>query len=357
MKYTGKGRLKILVVGEAPGQEEDQEGEQFIGRAGRRLKRELKQQGINFFRDCWKTNALRCRPKDNKTPDSKQIAFCRPALFAEIAELKPKAILLFGAVAGEAVLGHLWERGKKFSMSQWLPWVIPYQPYNCWISTHYHPSYLERAHSELIDVLFRKGLKTALEKKGRPWKQVPNYADDVEIIYEASKAAKALRDFKKTMFAFDYEANCLKPEYEGAEIVSCSFSNEHRTISFPWVGEAVEATGKLLASPSKKIGCNIKFEERWTRHFFGHRVRNWYWDAMLAAHILNNAAGITSLKFQAFVRLGLPAYDTQIEPYLQSPKGKHLNQIRKVPLKNLLLYGGTDSRLTREIAFLQFLEM
>jgi len=93
MKFHGKGEKKILVIGEAPGKQEDEANEQFIGKAGKRLRHEFKLCDINLNRDCWKTNAIRCRPPANATPDSKQINYCRPALFAEIKKLKPHYVL------------------------------------------------------------------------------------------------------------------------------------------------------------------------------------------------------------------------------------------------------------------------
>jgi len=109
----------------------------------------------------------------------------------------------------------------------------------------------------------------------------------------------------------------------------------------------------LLKSSIGKIASNLKFEERWTRYFLKHRVRNWDWDTMLAAHVLNNATGITGLKFQAFVQLGQSQYDKHIEPYLKSSKGQHLNRIREIPLKDLLVYNGMDSFLEIKLATLQ----
>jgi DNA polymerase len=184
MKYTGGGRKKILAIGEAPGVEEDNCNEQFVGKAGKRQVKELKRLGIDFNRDCWKTNAIRCHIEDNETPDSKQIDYCRPALFAEIRKLKPVSILLFGSVAAEAVLGHLWGKGGKFVAAKWRGWVIPHQELNCWISAHYHPSYLNRKKDGLLDILYRRGLKEALKKRKRPWTKVPNYEDEVELIYK-----------------------------------------------------------------------------------------------------------------------------------------------------------------------------
>ena len=352
MCYKGSGGKEILVIGEAPGKQEDRENEQFVGKAGRRLKDELKRCKTNLNQDCWKTNARRCYVEGNPTPTSEEINYCRPALFAEIKKLKPHSILLFGAVAAESVLGHLWNDSGKFVMGKWLDWIIPHQELNCWISVHYHPSYLERQRDDLLDLLFRKHLKHVLKKKGRPWKQLPNYQNEVEIIYKPQQVVKALQGFHGTV-AFDYEANCLKPEYAGAEIISCSVSDGKRTYAYPWVDDAILATSKLLKSQLPKIASNLKFEERWTRHFLGHRVRNWDWDTMLAAHVLNHTQGITGLKFQSFVQLGQAPYDKHIEPYIKTSKGQCINRIEEIPLKDLLVYNGMDSLLAYEVAVIQ----
>ena len=353
MPYRGQGKRKILVVGQAPGKNEDEVNEQFVGKAGKRLKRELKRFKIDLNIDCWKTNAVRCHIEGNKAPDSKTIAKCRPALFAEINELQPEHILLFGSEAAESVLGHLWGSSEKFSMATWTDWVIPHQGLNAWISVHYHPSYLERCQDDLLDLLFRRGLKKALRKKGRPWKATPSFSDEVEVIYNPVSAILAVKELQN-LFAFDYEATCLKPEYKGAEIISCSFSDGRRTFAFPWFNETTDIVSEVLRSKKyRKIAANIKFEERWTKHFLGHRVRNWDWDTMLSSHVLNNARGITGLKFQSFVRLGQEPYDRHIEPYLKSGRGQHINRIKEIPLKDLLVYNGMDSLCEYKLAAIQ----
>ena len=156
------------------------------------------------------------------------------------------------------------------------------------------------------------------------------------------------------MLSFDYETNCLKPEGEGTEIVSCSVCwRGRRTISYPFVGEAVEATSDLLKSSMLKIAANLKFEDRWTRVKLGHKVENWYWDTLLGAHILDNRSEITSVKFQAFVLLGQECYNKHIEDFLKPKKGNRFNRIRELDLTDLLLYGGLDSCLEYWIAMKQ----
>ena len=102
-----------------------------------------------------------------------------------------------------------------------------------------------------------------------------------------------------------------------------------------------------------KIAQNLKFEDRWTRVKLGHPVRNWLWDTMLAAHVLDYRRGITSLEFQAFVQLGVQLYDKHIKPYLKSVGQSRFNRIKELDLKDLLLYNGMDSLLTYKIAMKQ----
>ena len=356
MKYTGEGRKKILIVGEAPGRDEDEVNEQFVGKAGKRLRRELRRFKIDLNRDCWKTNVIRCRPPENKS-DSKMIANCRPALFKEIEELNPDSILLFGKSAAESVLDHIW--GQKENLSTWLEWVIPCTKPNSWISVHYHPSYLERQSDGLLDLVFRMGLRKALKKNKKPHKKIKDYESCVKTIYDERSAVKEIRAMaaRQKPFAFDYEANCLKHEYVGAEIKSCSMSDGKTTFAYPWTEKTAQDTSVILKSRIPKIASNAKFENRWTKHFLGHNVRGWWWDTMLAAHILNNNTGVTGLKFQAFVKLGVLPYDRHIEPFLKTGKGTHINRIDEIPLKDLLIYNGMDSLLEYLVAKMQRKEM
>ena len=87
--------------------------------------------------------------------------------------------------------------------------------------------------------------------------------------------------------------------------------------------------------------------QTWSRVFFQTRVRNWYHDTMLAAHVLDNRSSITSIKFQAFVRYGLGNYDQQVAPYIESgdKNANAFNRISQVSTDSLLKYCGYDSFL------------
>jgi hypothetical protein len=103
----------------------------------------------------------------------------------------------------------------------------------------------------------------------------------------------------------------------------------------------------------------MKFEDRWCRAKLGCGVKNFVWDGMLAAHVLDNRPDITSLKFQAFVRLGVGDYNSHIEPFLRSKDkgGNEPNRIREAKLDDVLMYCGIDSLLEFKVARLQMKEM
>lgn len=359
MKPYGDGARKILVVGEAPGESEDEEGRPFVGKAGRYLREVLGQIGMRLDRDAWTTNALICRPPHNAAPDKKQIDYCRPNVLATIKEYNPAVIITLGRAALESIIQSYWKDdcGK---MERWVGWQIPLA--NHYVCPTYHPSYLLRMQNSLLDKLFKKHLKAAFKiaEQGVRTIPLPDFSNKVEILYEDSDIYKALRDInhRGTWTAFDYETNCLKPEYPQARIYSAGVSNGERTISYPWTKGAARATGIFLKSErTKKIASNLKFEERWTLQEFGHGVANWGWDTLLGAHVHDNRPHICSLKFQSLVKLGVPSYNDKIKPYLENNGGSHYNRIHEIDLKMLLLYGGIDGFLEHRLAMVQREEM
>lgn len=360
MKPTGDGLKGVLVVAEAPGATEDQKGIQLVGEAGQVLRGVLKSIGIRLDKDCWKTNVIICRPPNNKTPTDEQIAACRPNLIKTIKKKKPHTIILLGMISVKSFIPLIWKDDVGNSLGKWVGWDIPSQKYNVWVCPTYHPSYLLRMKNDLLKNIVKRHLKKAFLHQARPWKIVPDYKSEIEVIARPSQAAKAIRDMIKrgTPVVPDYETNCLKPEEEKSEIISCALcQNGERTIAYPWQGEAVEASKELFRSNLQKIGANIKFEERWTRTKLGIKIKNWFWDTMVASHVLDNRNGTTSVKFQSFVRLGVEGYNAHIEPYLKEKKNSRLNRIKELPITDVLLYNGMDSIVEWGIFKSQYKEM
>lgn len=375
MPVWGKGRKKVLVAGEAPGQTEDREGTPFVGKTGQLLRRTLASLGVDLDRDCWTTNSLRCWPwtwarkeggskfQQNRTPTDNEIDHCRPNMLNAVRELNPEVILLLGNAPVKSLVGWLWKEDPG-GISRWAGWTIPCQRLNAWVVPTFHPSYLARRESEepdpVLSRLWKKHLEAAFSLEGRPWKKLPDYASRVRRVLDPREAARELARLARgeRPVAFDYETDRLKPDHPEAHIVCCSASDGETTIAYPWVGKAVQATRDFLRSPVPKIAQNMKFEERWTRTHLGCRVRNWTFDTMVAAHVLDNRPGIAGLKFQAFALLGQESYDDRVKPYLKSAGGGNAPNrlpevVREGGLNGLLLYCGLDSLLEWEIAQIQ----
>jgi len=92
----GRFQKRIMLIGEAPGENEDRLGIPFIGKSGSLLYDTLRENGIDMDRDCIRTNACRCRPVNNKTPTDSQIKNCRRYLYEAIEKYKPTKIITLG---------------------------------------------------------------------------------------------------------------------------------------------------------------------------------------------------------------------------------------------------------------------
>jgi len=100
---VGNPNSDIVFVGEAPGADEDAQGEPFVGRAGQLLNKIL--EAIHFKRDeVYICNILKCRPPNNREPQPGEIDQCEPHLWKQLELLKPKIIVCLGRVAGQTLL-------------------------------------------------------------------------------------------------------------------------------------------------------------------------------------------------------------------------------------------------------------
>jgi uracil-DNA glycosylase len=360
MKPFGLGRKGILVIAEAPGEHEDEVGRPLVGKAGMRLESGLADRGIDMKRDCWRTNAIICHPPKNKTPNTTQILACQPNLSRTIKQLNPRVILLLGSIAIEGFMRLIGMDEIGYSSNNWSGLVIPLQKFNCWVIPTLHPSYLLRKQSPISDRMFDEAILKCSQVKGRPWRSIPNYEDKVELVYNERQIEAILRDTisHSEITAFDYETNAAKPEYTGADIKTCSLCVDGRkTFAFPLFDNIRADLKAFLRSPVKKVGQNIKFEHRFSKKILKTEPEPWYWDTMLAAHVLDYRTGMTGLKFQTFARFGLLPYDKHIEHLLESEKGDNINRIDQIPMNELLLYNGMDSYFTYRLMLKQKKEM
>jgi uracil-DNA glycosylase family 4 len=136
---VGNENADWLIVGEAPGAEEDRRGEPFVGRAGKLLDEMLRAAGQSRD-EVFIANILKCRPPNNRDPEAEEASACRGYLQRQIALLKPKIILAVGRIAAQTLLdtdtpvGKL--RGQLHQLGD-IPMVVTY-----------HPAYLLRSPSQ-----------------------------------------------------------------------------------------------------------------------------------------------------------------------------------------------------------------
>ena len=102
---TGPSTAALLLVGEAPGRQEDEGGAPFIGRSGQLLFK-LIDEVVGLTRDqCYVTNTVKCRPPGNRVPARDELEACRPWLDEQLADLAPRVTLALGLTAAREVLG------------------------------------------------------------------------------------------------------------------------------------------------------------------------------------------------------------------------------------------------------------
>jgi uracil-DNA glycosylase family 4 len=96
---------RIMLIGEAPGRDEDKQGLPFVGRAGQLLDKMLAPIGLDRKTNAYITNVINWRPPDNRDPTPEEVAICRPFLRRHIELVNPGIIILLGAVSAKHVLG------------------------------------------------------------------------------------------------------------------------------------------------------------------------------------------------------------------------------------------------------------
>jgi len=394
-KFTvrGKGRRKILIIFDSVTRAEDHTGDAFHGSMYNYFFSILDRVGLSE-EDVWVTHAVQCfQPQfeGKDTPVSPQsIAGCHSRLMANITRLKPEKIFVMGSVAMKT-LYHGVNSGR-FSFAQYTKFpgsLIPDQNLRAAVIPVFSPmdalKELERRKKNILKYKSHARFKRELWKDdylrqtdsfrvldffilkqivaGLKFKYTEMKVPSVQLLdseEEIRDALKYLND--KPKYAFDIETTGLKPYAEGHEIYTWGFSDGEQIWAFrhPREERSLRVLKRLLLNDADKYGWNIQYEITWIKHFLGVWVDNWKWDGMIAAHILDNRAGITSLKFQAFAQNGVAGYDTEIDRFLTASDKKNanaINNIRNASLPRLLKYNGEDAWHTFHIAEKQIKEI
>jgi len=144
---TGDPQARWMVVGEAPGEHEDLQGEPFVGQAGQLLDNMLKamrlHRGATGPHGVFITNVLKCRPPSNRNPTPQEVLQCEPFLRQQVALVQPQVILALGRFAAQSLLQQSLPEVATLPLGKLRGQVHHYQGVPVVVS--YHPAYLLRA--------------------------------------------------------------------------------------------------------------------------------------------------------------------------------------------------------------------
>ena len=292
MKGEGPLNPEIMLVGEAPGFFEERTGKPFVGDAGILLNYLLRVSGLDR-KKLFVSNAVRCRPPENKTPLSKHINACRPFLFEEVGRVDPKVIVALGRVAEESLIPGqrmVKVRGKWYFSEALKKKVLP----------TVHPAAILR--SPEMEPVFLRDMEKLRKELNEPFK-VEETRGDFRVIKKV-RDLEILRFFLLSLpeFAFDLETSgqrSISFNYLKSKIICISFCGEEDTA---YVLPLLKKGGDEFWSPEekvivmrelryifesrvKKIGANIKFDVEFLKTN-RIEVENIYFDTMLAHHLI-----------------------------------------------------------------------
>jgi len=297
---------KVMIIGEAPGADEERFGKPFQGRSGQLLREELERVGLT---DVYITNVVKCRPPANREPTPDELKACRKYLDDELATVKPEFVLALGSTAAKSFL-------KISKITQDHGKVLPKESFTGMAA--FHPAYALRDPSKLEPLqkdLRRFANLVAGEKpREKPSYRVVRTAEDLQAFADDFRAAER--------FSFDLETTGLFMHNTAERIRCLGIATPQQRWVFPlhmpdspfpehrnhyklvrWLVN--EARGKWC------IAHNGKFDNLWlwTRYGTAFHINV---DTMLLSHTLdeNRPHGLKEL---ARTELGVPDYDIDVK--------------------------------------------
>jgi uracil-DNA glycosylase family 4 len=348
MDWTGPDNPDIMFIGEAPGANEDDQDEQFVGRSGAILREaiELLELSNVAFQ-----NTIRCRPPGNKTPTKRQIEYCSQLLEEDLKEADPAVIVLLGNAPLSAVLGVT-------GITAYNGQVI--QRDNRTYVPAFHPSYILRNHTEENLKSWWAALEVAAQAAaGKKFKRADAHYEYVypETVSDLEFMRDELLCHNDVPVAYDIETDSLRPEDDRNRILTLAFANDQAAWSFPldhpeswWDDDewkqVVDIIEEILTGC--KIITHTKFDCKLTRAILGIDFEQ-YGDTFHLSALLNAHHHEHGLKRLAGLHLRMFDYDKELDDYkAEHPECDPENggTYANVPLDILLPYGGMDVSAT-----------
>jgi DNA polymerase-1 len=281
LRGQGSAKARILLVGEAPGQNEDSRGQPFIGESGKLLRGILETIGIDS-KNVYITNSVKCATaSENQAPNPKTINCCRRYLEKEINKIQPNVIAALGAVALKAIL-------KRNGITKLKNNVFFSEEFNTKVVPIYHPAYILRNPGALND--FQKGLELLRdEAESSSVLQKSKITADHYDVDTPKNIDKVLEQLEATKaFVFDLETSSL--QFTEAKILCVALSwRPGLGITIKWdkfSSEQLERFERILCSDRLKINQNLKFDLEMLMGQ-GIKVAGPYFDTLIAASVLD----------------------------------------------------------------------
>lgn len=400
--YGPTTTAKIVLVGEAPGSDENNIGIPFVGKAGKLLDKILFKVGINR-KEVFITNSIRCIPKapppqNVREPEPDELIACSEYLEKELLEIKPNVIVPMGNTALRVILG---QRGVNITKKRGIE--IWSEKYNCKVIPTFHPAaILRNPQHEGITIQDFQRIKLASESKEVAKKNIGQYTtiDTLELL--DSLVEKLLN---VDAFAYDIETTSL--DWKTGKILCIAFTwkegtgcvvpltrysgrpEEHTEIKerkvrkkvdgvwiqsepkkvevkktvivdeyFPYWEDkqaiVLEKLRTILKSDVKKIAHNGKFDVKFLIKN-NLPVNNFYFDTMLAHHLIDeNAVNSHGLKECTWVYTDMGGYDQPIEDWFKEKRiPEKKRNYAHLPADLLYKYNCMDTDATFRL-FLQF---
>lgn len=369
LKFIGKGKKNVLIIGSQPTSREDLKGELGYGDEAVFLESALEEIGIDFYEDCFYCTTVGCRPPRDRRPGTAELKACRKRLNKIIERLDPSVLILLGkepfnAIVSERISGRL--TGTAYN--EFFGCVIADQE----IKRHILCTW---------DIKFMLSTKTyndggeskPLYQRDSAWfrlwkshlKDAFNYADTPVEVIDYNQFCKTTQDVNTAIdwiyealdwpiMAWDVEANAKKLHRKGSKVYCASISNGKVSYAFPMFEnpDFKKAWKRLMLSDVKKIAHNLQYENESQKNCNGYWVNNWYCDTMLNAHIEHHQRR-TGLKFCVYTEFGVLGYDDKSDFFItksdedESVYGNNcFNNIDKAPMEELLQYNALDSLFT-----------
>lgn len=403
---NGQGSLtaKILLIGDNPNDADDKAGRSLNGYHGAMLGHILEAAEIDSA-DIYYTTVVRCIPKappnpkfphskwvQTREPSQEEVDACLPYLEAEINTIKPNVIVPMGNLALRAIV-----KEKKCTIGDYRGKEFWSDKYSCKIIPTYNPGSFSRTpQHELLTIEDFRKIKTSSNYKELTKPAETNYviADTMELLESAAK-----RLIEVPEFSFDIETTGFNPRKD--KILCISFTWKEKTavivplikyvgkteeyteiiqkptkkkINGEWVNTGFKDVPKLcsrtideylpfwgdkqayvmeklkevMESDASKIAQNGKFDIKFLYHN-GIKVKNYDFDTMLAAYLLNeNAVGVNGLKELSVIHTDMGAYDEDLDKWFEDHDipAKSRNYAHLPFYEMLLPYCGKDSDCT-----------